>query len=422
MLMLDKEGVLIINLRILNEVLITDKHDMSNDPRSAEKLRYDAMTTAFERYTDVYGKDVEEFKETPKNKLSLSILYKLRGLLGTLISKGRTMLTGLLGGEILAQKVLKNEELSKVMSDMFVDTNVEVYVYTSTMINAYTIPGSGALGRPLMMKIFEFAQLRGILFVLVSALGAMYNILFMYSSIFALVVTNIIFLLNQIATLGLDAFRKGNPWKMSYDESSRKVKLNVSTISVYCTTPLIKLLNNDDELKAVMLHEIGHNLNHIYSIINRILSTSFIAFILLMISGASGADNVDSNNTNAAYSLAIPIEMGVIIMIAFALFCNTSRRLDETYADEFAIKMGYGRELESGLLKMYDLIPEPNLGSKGEWFIRWGNRFSKFMNSILGMYPTDRMKKIKEKTDQYGTDLSKMSSAHIDYTPTDEIY
>ena len=44
------------------------------------------------------------------------------------------------------------------------------------------------------------------------------------------------------------------------------------------------------------------------------------------------------------------------------------------------------------------------------------------MDSIIGFYPTDRLKKIKEKTDQYGNDPKKISGEHINYKPTNEIY
>ena len=416
---------------ILNE-LITDLPNKENDPRSAETLRYKAIEDYMDLNKKVYGTEIEDYKETKENKISLTILKALKASIGTLLSVGRTMLTKLFGQEVLFQKIIKEERLSQIMTDMFVNTNVDVYIYTSTMANAYTLPGSHITAKPFMMRFYEILNggpIRIIMTPLMIFLGPLLIVGLLCSQIFSLLLVTI----DQIMNLGINAFKNGNPWKVTYDESQHKVKLNVSNITVYVTANLIKLLDNDEELKAVMLHEIGHNLNHTYSIINRLLSIGLLSTVTYQIyKGYKNQPNMFDDtfttinkylpdNTLAKYYTMQFITFMIVLFILF--FISYPRRKDETYADENAIKMGYGRELESGLLKLNRLhIPNENLGKKALWIERIGYSISKFLNNIIGFYPTDRLKKIKEKTDQYRTDQSKITEKHINYKPTNEIY
>lgn len=315
---------------------------------------------------------------------------------------------------------------------MFVDTNVDVYMYTSTQINAYTLPGSYLTAKPLLLKLQEAltgGPIRILLTPILMILGPIINLGLMISTLigFTLIV------IDQIANIGINAFKNGNPWKFSYDKSTNKVKLNISNITIYVTSNLLKLMDNDNEVKAVLLHEVGHNLNHTYSIINRLLGLGVLSsFTIYMYRSIvlkekpfiekyiEGKGEEGLKEKLALFCLVLLMQIVIFLM---QIILNFPRRFDETYADEMAIKMGYGRELESALLKMMRYYtPEENLGSRATFLEKVTLYFSKIMNSIAGGYPTDRLKKVKEKTDQYGTDITKITDDHIDYTPTNNVY
>ena len=363
----------------LNEILVTDLPNKENSSKSSETLRYNAMNDYMEMNKKVYGNEIEDYKETKENKISLSVLKALKKSLGTLLSVGRTILTGLFGQEVLFHKIIKEETLSKMMTDMFVNTNVDVYIYTSTMANAYTLPGSYITAKPFMLRFYEILNggpIRIIMTPLLIFLGPLLVVGLICSQILALLLLTI----DQVMNLGINAFKNGNPWKITYDESSNKVNLNVSNITVYVTSNLIKLLDNDDELKAVLLHEIGHNLNHTYYIIERLLSLGFIStFVYQYYKVYKGQDNMLDNTMkflqdnlpkNKFTSFYLFQFILFIVVLFFLFIMGYPRRKDETYADENTIKMGYGKALESGLLKVYRLYtPEENLGKKALWIV-----------------------------------------------------
>ena len=351
---------------------IYDLPSMENSPLSADKLRYNAQKERMDLRTKAFGTDVEDFEKREDNKFTRNVLFKLRDQIGSLISSIRTALTSLFGNHILFQKVVYSEELSDFISNEFVDTKVNVYSYNSMTVNAFTMPGNNITSSPLIMRIQELItglQRNQLLAVFIRPISGF----FVMGTVFFSFFVQTILLLEQIFNIGINTFKRGNPWKIRYDPISKKMKLNISEVTIYITTSLIKMLDNDDELKAVLLHEVGHNLNHLYSIINRLLAIGLFSGALLLL----------TKFKELIITYNILIIASLIIGTCFIIFFM-NRKHDEEYADEFAIKAGYGKALERGLIKSYKYSTlKDNLGKKGDILERAAIKIGRFNNRIV---------------------------------------
>lgn len=393
-----------------------DLPNMENSPLSADKLRYTAWKETNNLRTKAFGTDIDDFKKTKKNKITLNVLFKMQSMIGSLISATRTMLTSLFGNNILFQKVVRSDDLSDMMTDMFTKTKVNVYVYTGTTVNAFTLPGNGIFAHPFFVKFDEFVSTTygKIILLPISPMIVIGTFWFTIGS-------QILYLIEYAARFGADAFTNGNPWKITYQPSTRKVDLNVSDVTMYITAPLMKLLDDDDEVRAVLLHELGHNLNHTYNFMRRIMSLGMISGILYML---THKDNPITGTIDNMSSPALAYMISMMLVFVPLFLISRPKMLDETYADEFVIKMGYGKALERGLIKLTKFyLPKANLGNKGVMLEQLGLKISKAFAWLFGGYPVERMKKIHEKTEQYDTSANNIDrTSHIKYVPSGETY
>ena len=113
-----------------------------------------------------------------------------------------------------------------------------------------------------------------------------------------------------------------------------------------------------------------------------------------------------------------------LIMLTGIFIYSMNNKHNEEYADEFAIKAGYGKPLERALIKLTKYYTrKDNLGKKGDIVEKAVITITKISNKLLGLYPTNRMKRIREKTEQYDTsDRNIDRTANIDYTLSNKLY
>ena len=346
--------------------------------------------------------DIEIEKEiTPseKNNYSIQIIKnKVNGWLTTICDYFNEIFFGM---RPAISNIEQDYNLSRDMSNLFVDTNVNVFVYNSKILNAFTFPGAPQLGR--FVNIIWLQQ---------------------YLGKFGVIISNIIGIIVAVS-IGIKLFGAGltSTHSLEYNSSLNKMKMPIKDVTVYISSGLIESLNNN-EIKAVLLHEVGHNTMIVASIISNIITISIGGFNILWLikyiydNHDYVKDNSDDLNLTLQSSYGSfyieTLAQLVFIVIICQFISQWGRRRQEVYADEFAIKMGFGSYLESAMVKMnthYLSFTKPsviklNFFDKLIYYYNkvlfiFDNYFFKLFH--LGGYPdaTTRVNMIHRKTENF---------------------
>ena len=219
------------------------------------------------------------------------------------------------------------KDISDEVTNMFYSTKVNVYVIEMDNINAFTIPNvTKTYG--LSIGILRYILAIGPFFI---SLCQLVDILINYSKY-------------------RDQLKNGAV--VTFDPSTRKCNTVIPEINVFIGTKLIEKLNHD-EIIASIFHEIGHNMNVTYSIIEQLKRTiifgSFMAFVNSLFS-FTFAD--DSENDNKHLSIMVVSGATLLLLMLYNYLNMYKERKKELHADTFAIKMGYGKQLLSVINKM----------------------------------------------------------------------
>jgi len=227
-------------------------------------------------------------------------------------------------------------------------------------------------------------------------------------------------LLEQVLTAGKGKLSYGSSDYVAFNPETNKIKIGIKSASIYVSSNLIKLLNNDKELTAVLLHEVGHNVKLTYTIMENILSMGWVSSLLpgfyyeLKAYKSTSYEELDSNVSTAKMWI-----FSSVIIFIFSIFMSAyiSRR-NETYSDEFAIKCGYGKYLTSAIRKMHTLANEfANAIHKKETAKANETFISKIASSISGImkyleaYPSqqEREEMLERKSNSYDTSKSNLN-------------
>jgi len=145
------------------------------------------------------------------------------------------------------------------------------------------------------------------------------------------------------------------------DGSKRSTRANAffagmgKTKSIVLYDTIIDLLT-EDELVAVFAHELGHGVhkdvtrNLIYNSINILV---IVCLLFLFTTYYSIGADFGFQSTNTAFSGIITFMTAVVIfVIPQSMFLNLVSRKAEYKADSYSAKLGYGKELISGLKKL----------------------------------------------------------------------
>lgn len=236
-----------------------------------------------------------------------------------------------------------SDKLSRMMTGMFENTKVDVYIIKSNRINAYTFPGIRYYFNSPLYSICNFFKIIGIGFPL----------------------EMMVMMLERTITSGLQPFQNTEP---SYDRDAKKIRLNLSQVTISVTKGAVEKLS-DNEIKAVFLHEVGHNLNVAWTSLEEVMrfpgSVSFGTFmfggeVLLIISFYNLLTGQDNKFHHHLSDLQHKFIMGILavaviswILVLFTMFISKyARKQSEIKSDEFAAKCGYGKYLADALEKM----------------------------------------------------------------------
>ena len=287
-----------------------------------------------------------------------------------------------------------NNKISSDITNLFTNTKIDVYVYDSKIPNAFTIPGAN----------IEADTMR------VPALWQYFTIFIPILGPFILLIWLAVVNCKRIMTSFSSGYKDN---LLSYDDLSNKFTIPIQGISIFISSAIIEGMN-DDEIKAILLHEIGHNTQVSINIINQIFSMSF--------AGATVGSIIYIGNNNEK-NLYMPFI--IIFMVGFFIIKYLSRK-QEVYSDEFAIKTGYGEALNSALTKLKSYtygfgnpMIKLNVFDKVLYYIiKVGSTLiTNVINFLhLGTYPSwgQRLKMIDRKTEKFNNEPNKDLSKHIE--------
>ena len=248
--------------------------------------------------------------------------------------------------------------VEKKMTSLFTDTKVHVFVYASKFINAFTIPGVNKAASPffIFMRQFEkiFPPLR---FLNVFGYAEMWG---------------------SAISLG----NKRNDICI-WNPETKKITMSLKEVTVYASSSLIAMCT-DDEVTAVLLHEVGHNTMIMQAILKDIIAGSgAVSVVYYFIIKLWESIKKGEYNDFLSELAKVGIFNGVLILAFFVLYYYMARR-HEVKADEFAIKCGYGEHLLSFEKKVnqMDLYDNPFTSKRFPGF----NVVDRILNAILRLY------------------------------------
>lgn len=313
-----------------------------------------------------------------------------------------------LKGSVNGHKI--NKEYSRKLTNLFENTKVNVIEVYAGYPNAWTFPGapetSNFMEYPFITEFLPFAF--------------------------------ICQLMERIENGVKDVVYNGG--KCVYNPKTNKLNLSVKEVTVYVTTRLLNDLSNK-EVIAVLLHEVGHNTQTAVSVIEQL--GSLILLLMFLRRGVPQLldyynnikTNYDNNNQHVKGVLTtILFFISTLLLLMFIKYMPTFLRLrQEIYSDEFAIKCGYGKEMESATRKLNEFTKlsidyakrAPSMNETEKITLRlhiFKTKLIDFISSLwLGNYPSmdNREKLIKAKTDAFSKDTPLDRSGKIDYQKPD---
>ena len=383
--------------------------------------------------------------QNTSNNLSFLYAYEMiRNKVNNFLTTAVDYINGFLfNGKHIINDFSRNTVISDDMTNIFADTKVIVWVYTSKVLNAFTFPGvsinSSFFARLSAIIPTFMIQGLGIFIILISALFESQKYLNILKSI-----------------------PQGTQY-LKYDPINKKYTMAIKEVTVFISSGLIEGLN-DNEVKAILLHEVGHNTMIIANILYQILYSTFAGisileliniFTRIFITESSKKEKLvnpidstpstgiifggqkpklqnliglkDDSWYNKVYFIYYSLFQFFLIYIVVSFVVSYFRRRQEVYADEFAIKCGYGEYLESAISKMkqhhYNLFSKPLIKLNiFDWILVMTGRLASKITNIISMfkfgdYPDinariDMIHRKTEKFDNFDQNIDR--SKHIE--------
>ena len=185
-----------------------------------------------------------------------------------------------------------------------------------------------------------------------------------------------------------------------FNPHSKVADIGIPYIKCFITTKLLSMIT-DDEIDAVLMHEIGHNAPVLQLCILSALKTSAYGGMFATLIPA-----IDHNNINNSLAGGMFIFFTFLVILLAVIEHYYDKRF-EIYADTFAVNMGYGSQLASALRKMnkygkaavIQYIKDKHMTEKEEKEYR--ERLENMRQQDVHMRPEERNKFLKDKTKEY---------------------
>ena len=320
-----------------------------------------------------------------------------------------------------------NEDLSNLVTNIFENTKVNVYIYDSKKPNIIGIPGANKNITPEMLRN-EAARDKEIAIynAQVMALNALnrgrYNAPIMSrvsSSIFETTA-------NAIKNNNKD----GGEAKLIYNPDTNKLDINIPEVTIYISSNYINCMDNDDEIVASILYEISKNTILFKKYCQDKIYNVSLTILLMVLMGISGGSIIyaDSNrldkNTISVILTSILVSYGILLFTYTAIALYLGKRRNIEY-DEFVVKCGYGDALNRAIdnynkyifgnsTTQSDALSTLGFFDKlGHWFTKIGEYISNFFR-MLGLSTKQsigrRHSTIEDKTNNYDYSLLNRSN------------
>lgn len=179
----------------------------------------------------------------------------------------------------------------------------------------------------------------------------------------------------------------------------KPIDLNVKDIAVFFSSSFANRAKlTDNELFAIIAHEIGHNM----------IKKAHSNFILISI--------ITTIITTGVNVLQIREALFIILTVSCCmLISNYFRRSLEYKSDTFASQLGYNKELRSALTKLYNVVAYgSDVDNRIERFINFVPRnLFKLVNFILNI-PAFTYPSIQQRTNKLQTESTLLSESFIE--------
>lgn len=282
----------------------------------------------------------------------------------------------------------ENHSFDKLLySNFSKNTKFHVYKYESFEPNTFTVPGNLTPEYPMLTIV-----------------GAQTDYLPAYQ---------LLIMANYIIK-NISIYKDFKP-----NMSVKPVDLNMPDIAVFFSDSLASRVQlTDNELFAVILHEIGHNMIR-KSHINYLLIT-IITLLITKLFIEPYKDKIISKNPKITflefYKQSTNQLLFLILLTCCVLFIrNYFRRSLEYKSDGFASQMGYRKESQSALTKLYNTLAYgAEVDNKIERLMNFIPRnMFKIINFIMNI-PTFSYPSFQQRVNKLQTESTLLSEAFVD--------
>lgn len=304
-----------------------------------------------------------------------------------------------------------NDKISTLVTNLFKNTKIHVYIFTSKKALLIGIPGANKNVTPelLRQEAARDAQMNQVNTAMIASAAINKDIY--------IPVTNSISssIFETTANAIKNANKEGGETKLLFDPITKKLDINVDEITVYISTNYLRCMQTDDELIASILFEISKNTVLYRKILeNKFINIGLVASLITIVPLISGLTYVSSKNPFYTIFSGY-ISLGVLLVFALSISIYLAKRRNLEY-DEFVVKCGYGNALRRAIKNYYNFVLNNTISNNeaiqslnvldkiSHFFIKIGT-YIKNAFSWLGLTSKQsigrRLDTIKEKTNIY---------------------
>ena len=222
----------------------------------------------------------------------------------------------------LNSQITYNEQLSKLITNLFTNTKINVYLFTSKNVAIISIPGANKNITPEILRAEAAIEDNSIKDNKITVQSHIYET-------FANTIQN--------------CNKNGGETKLTYNPQYKKFLINIPEVTVYISTNYINCLDYDDEIIASILQQIAVN-TRLFR--NCVIKYSIISLTIASFIGIATWVAIPSvNMTIYAKIISSIYALGLVLFssIAISIYIGKCRNIEY---DEFAIKCGYGDALK----------------------------------------------------------------------------
>lgn len=222
----------------------------------------------------------------------------------------------------LNSQITYNEQLSKLITNLFTNTKVNVYLFTSKKVAVICIPGATRNVTPEMLRMQQ---------ALDESDGNPNTI---ESSTF-----------ESFSNCLHNALKDKGESKLEYNPKTKKLSINIPEVTVYISTNYINCLNYDDEIIASILQQIAVNTRLFKDIVIRLSLVIGTSTALASIIACAAIPISSFGMDKLIKSL---VAMGITLFASYAINVYVGRCRNIEF-DEFVVKCGYGDALNRAI-------------------------------------------------------------------------